>query len=143
MLSNEMTEATKTGQVELKMGHPVYVMTKTPGVQALVEVLKGAKMEARLPLEVAAQLKADGKVEVSLLNEGGRSADVRVKVESPGLFQEAVEETLLDLSPKAVWAVEVPVAKAPAKGTEATVKVTIDAGLHGLRRSVREVRVKF
>lgn len=144
MLGNAMENPGEGGAVELRMGQPVYVVAKKEGVAALTEALGKAKVEVLVPVEVKAAKGADGNLEVTVHNQGNRNMDVRVSVESPGLFTETPRAvSMVDLggqeTRKAVFAVT----KRPGAGTEATVRVKVELGTHGVSERVEEVKVKF
>jgi hypothetical protein len=143
MLCNAMEPPPGAKGLELRLGRPVYILTRNPATR-LMEALQRAQVDARPPLEVTASRTPNGKLELSVSNECDHSLDLLVYVQSANLFAaDPAPVAVLDLAPQEVKKIELQPDKRPAEGAETPVSVKIDIGAHGMRQSVHELKVRF
>jgi hypothetical protein len=144
MLGNPMQPENPETPMELRLGRPVYVLTDSPGVEQLAEVLKRAEVNLRTPVEAAATLAADGKLQIALRSESARNLDLRVSVRAPDLFAQAVEPVVIaDLAPQETRTITFELATRPAAGAEVPVTVEAELGSHGVRRITSTQTIRF
>jgi hypothetical protein len=143
MLCNSL-ENLRNSEITLCAGHPLFILARQPGIKQLTEILSHAEVEARLPVELTASRTADGKLELKLYNNSGRSADLRLTAEAPELFTAApAPVTVADLASQTTQKIVLDASKHPAAGTKVKLGLKIEYGTHGIRQTQREVTVEF